>query len=289
MGGDEIMGYAFISYSTKNQSAADAMRALFNKHEIDTWMAPYDIPAGSEYAEVLYDALSKCSCLVLMLTDVSQNSQWVRKEVNIAITNGKTIIPVKLEDIELNSMMKFYLNDQQIVPVHVIDDNSAEIQSILKSVIGLIEKKEEAYVSHINSESDILEIPCGEKGVGPNDDYKIDAKSKEISDDEKIEIFKEGLKRHKVLSGIVLIAVLMIFAFSADAWQQYRFETANRAYTMMEKQEYAEAAELMEQYLDVSWTPYWKMMELVNGKNNKFSKAEAEAALEKCREMITEE
>ena len=93
MGGDEIMGYAFISYSTKNQSAADAMRALFNKHEIDTWMAPYDIPAGSEYAEVLYDALSKCSCLVLMLTDVSQNSQWVRKEVNIAITNGKTIIP----------------------------------------------------------------------------------------------------------------------------------------------------------------------------------------------------
>ena len=50
MDGDKIMGYAFISYSTKNQSAADAMRALFNKHDIDTWMAPYDIPAGSEYA-----------------------------------------------------------------------------------------------------------------------------------------------------------------------------------------------------------------------------------------------
>lgn len=137
------MGYAFISYSTKNQSAADAMRNLFKKHKIDTWMAPYDIPAGSEYAEVLYDALSECSCLVLMLTDVSQNSQWVRKEVNVAITNGKTIIPVKLEDVELNSMMKFYLNDQQIVPVHVIDDNSAEIRSVLKSVIGLTRKKDE--------------------------------------------------------------------------------------------------------------------------------------------------
>lgn len=289
MDGDKIMGYAFISYSTKNQSAADAMRTLFNKHDIDTWMAPYDIPAGSEYAEVLYDALSKCSCLVLMLTNVSQNSQWVRKEVNIAITNGKTIIPVKLEDIELNSMMKFYLNDQQIVPVHVIDDNSAEIQSILKSVIGLIEKKEEAHVFHINSESDILEVPCGEKGVDQNDEYKINAKSKKMSDDEKMEIFKEVLKKPKVLSGIVLFVVLMIFVFSADEWQQYRFETVNRAYMMMEKQEYAEAAELMEQYLDVSWTPYWKMMELVNGKNNKFSKAEAEAALAKCREMITEE
>ena len=92
------MGYAFISYSSKNQASADAMRELFKRHKIDASMAPYDIPAGSEYAEVLYDALTGCSCLVLMLTNVSQNSQWVKKEVNIAITNGKTIIPVKLED-----------------------------------------------------------------------------------------------------------------------------------------------------------------------------------------------
>lgn len=156
------MGYAFISYSTKNQSAADAMRTLFKKHNIDTWMAPYDIPAGSEYAEVLYDALSECSCLVLMLTDVSQNSQWVRKEVNVAITNGKTIIPVKLEDVELNSMMKFYLNDQQIVPVHVIDDNSAEIQSVLKSVIGLTGKKDE--VSPVTQTS-IVEVKSPTKKI----------------------------------------------------------------------------------------------------------------------------
>ena len=98
-------------------------------------MAPYDIPAGSEYAEVLYDALVGCSCLVLMLTDVSQNSQWVKKEVNIAITNGKTVIPVKLEDVELNSSMKLYLNDQQIVPVHVVDERSENVQKVLKSVI----------------------------------------------------------------------------------------------------------------------------------------------------------
>ncbi|MBR5272807.1 MAG: toll/interleukin-1 receptor domain-containing protein [Clostridia bacterium] len=134
------MGYAFISYSSKNQTSADAMRELFKKHNIDTWMAPYDIPAGSEYAEVLYDALTGCSCLVLMLTDVSQNSQWVKKEVNIAITNGKTVIPVKLEDVELNSSMKLYLNDQQIVPVHTIDERSVEIQKILNSVIGFTRK-----------------------------------------------------------------------------------------------------------------------------------------------------
>ena len=131
------MGYAFISYSSKNQTSADAMRDLFHKYAIDTWMAPYDIPAGSEYAEVIYGALTGCSCLVLMLTGVSQDSQWVKKEVNIAITNGKTVIPVKLEDIELNSSMKLYLNDQQIVPVRVIEDETAEIQKVLNSVMKL--------------------------------------------------------------------------------------------------------------------------------------------------------
>lgn len=131
------MGYAFISYSSKNQTVADAMRMLLKKHDIDTWMAPYDIPVGSEYAEVLFDALSNCSCLVLMLTDVSQNSQWVKKEVNLAITSGKTIIPVKLEDIELNSTMKFYLNDKQIIPVRIIEDTSDEIQKVLDSVVRI--------------------------------------------------------------------------------------------------------------------------------------------------------
>lgn len=146
------MGYAFISYSSKNQASADAMRELFKRHKIDTWMVPYDIPAGSEYAEVLYDALTGCSCLVLMLTNVSQNSQWVKKEVNIAITNGKTIIPVKLEDVELNSSMKLYLNDQQIVAVQVIEENSVEIKNILNSVIGLTEKNTVVSINNFDEE-----------------------------------------------------------------------------------------------------------------------------------------
>ncbi len=132
------MGYVFISYSTKNQDAADAMRKLFKSKGINTWMAPYNIPAGSEYAEVLYDALNRCSCMLLLLTESSQNSQWVRKEVNIAVSNGKTVIPVMLENIELNSSMKLYLNDQQIIPVRVIDESSDEIQRVIASVSVLV-------------------------------------------------------------------------------------------------------------------------------------------------------
>lgn len=133
------MGYAFISYSSKNKILADSMRDILNKNNIATWMAPYDIPTGSEYADVLYDALLNCSCLVLMITDVSQNSKWVKKEVNIAVSNSKPIVPIKLEDIELNNSMKLYLNDQQMEFVPYIDENLLEVQKIIRSIITIVE------------------------------------------------------------------------------------------------------------------------------------------------------
>ena len=128
------MGYVFISYSTANQSEADALRQLFSKSGISSWMAPYNIPAGCEYAEVICDALSGCACLVLILTERAQASVWVKKEINLAVSEGKTIIPVKLEDITLNSSMRLYLNDQQIVSVNVIDEQSPEMQKVLAAV-----------------------------------------------------------------------------------------------------------------------------------------------------------
>ena len=96
------MGYAFISYSTKNQAAADSLRDLLKKNRIDSWMAPYDIPVGSKYANVINKAIKDCSCFILLLTNASQNSVWVSKEVERAICYKKPLFPIQLEDIVLN-------------------------------------------------------------------------------------------------------------------------------------------------------------------------------------------
>ena len=128
------MGYAFISYSSANQNTADAVRLLFRKHGISSWMAPYDIPAGCEYADVICDALTNCACLVLILTAKAQDSVWVKKETNLAVTEGKTIIPIKLENIILNNSMRLYLNDQQIISVTELEETSPEVQKVLAAV-----------------------------------------------------------------------------------------------------------------------------------------------------------
>ena len=75
------MGYVFISYSTKNQDYAEAVLHLLKDEQIDVWMAPYDIPAGSKYASVIEDAIKNCSCMLLLLSKQSQASEWVEKKL----------------------------------------------------------------------------------------------------------------------------------------------------------------------------------------------------------------
>lgn len=146
------MGYAFISYSTKNQVSADAIRELFNKHNIDTWMAPYDIPAGSKYAAVITKAIRDCSCFVLLLSNDSQASEAVDSEVELAtLTFKKSIITVELEKVILNDAFTFYIHNKQIIAVHKIDEDAHEVKQILDAVRAYTDIKLD-----INSEFDAL-------------------------------------------------------------------------------------------------------------------------------------
>ena len=60
--------YVFISYSSANQKQADDMRGILFSREIGHWMAPYDIPAGTNYACEIERAIKECSCFLLLLT-----------------------------------------------------------------------------------------------------------------------------------------------------------------------------------------------------------------------------
>ncbi len=128
------MGYAFISYSTKNKETADAIKSLFNKNSIETWMAPNDIPPGSKYAQVISKAIKNCSCFVLLLTKNAQNSVWVPKEVERAINYKKVIIPVQLDNSLLNDEFEMYISTDQILPIRIIDETSDEVSNLLRIV-----------------------------------------------------------------------------------------------------------------------------------------------------------
>ena len=128
------MGYAFISYSSVNRASADALNDLLKRNGIKSWMAPGDIPPGKAYADSITDALKQCACFVLLLTEHSQSSEWVSKELERAVSYKKPIIPVMLEDFELDGKFELYIGEYQIVSVKRIDENTAEMKRILAGI-----------------------------------------------------------------------------------------------------------------------------------------------------------
>lgn len=99
----------FISYSSKNSTAAQAICHELEDSGIKCWIAPRDIPVGSKYASVINQAIIHCKVVVLVFSDYSARSPWVESEINIAFSNRKVIIPYKIDKTNFEDFDEFYL------------------------------------------------------------------------------------------------------------------------------------------------------------------------------------
>ena len=103
----------FISYSSRNKTVVDALCHFLEEKTIRCWMAPRDILPGQDYAEAIVRAMSKIKVFILVYSNFSLSSEWVKKETNLAVTKKKIIIPFRIEDCSFaGTAMELYLNDR---------------------------------------------------------------------------------------------------------------------------------------------------------------------------------
>jgi len=99
----------FISYSSKDKLAADAVCASLEAAKIRCWIASRDILPGSDWAESIEGAITKSRLLILIFSSYSNNSKQVIREISLAFNSEVTVIPFRIEDIEPKGAMKYYL------------------------------------------------------------------------------------------------------------------------------------------------------------------------------------
>ncbi len=121
--------YVFISYSVKNQEFSDKIRDILLERNICCKRAPEDVPLGAVFMEEIYDAIEGCACLLLLLTEESQESKWVRKEVSVAIDMEKEIIPVQNKIVPRNKFYKIALAD---VHIHTMPTLQSDTPAFVK-------------------------------------------------------------------------------------------------------------------------------------------------------------
>ncbi len=103
----------FISYSSKDFDKVNNVKHILETNGITCWMAPQSIPAGSSYAKEIPTAIRNCKVFLLMITSKSQESQWVPKELSLALSEHKYVLPFVIEDCSLTDIFNFFLTDVQ--------------------------------------------------------------------------------------------------------------------------------------------------------------------------------
>ena len=103
----------FISYATDDAPSATSIRDGLEAVGLLCWMAPRDIAPGADYAEQIIDAIEACAVMVLVLSETSNRSQYVRNEVERAIAKRKTVIPVRIHNVQPSRALEFFVSNAQ--------------------------------------------------------------------------------------------------------------------------------------------------------------------------------
>ena len=108
----------FISYSSKDRSLAEELKGVLEANGIKCWMAPRDIPAGSDYGASIPRAIADSRVFVLLLTENSQESIWCPKELDLALSAHATILPFHADSSTLTDPFNFRLTNVQRIEAY---------------------------------------------------------------------------------------------------------------------------------------------------------------------------
>jgi hypothetical protein len=79
---DAVQFYScFISYSTKDQDFTDRLYLDLQNQGVRCWFAPHDIQGGKKINEQIDEAIRLYDRLLLILSERSMNSEWVKTEI----------------------------------------------------------------------------------------------------------------------------------------------------------------------------------------------------------------
>ena len=127
--GDEP--YVFVCYAHEDSDVVYPELSWLHEQGVNLW---YDegISAGRNWRAAIGDSLLGASHVVFYISEHSLASDHCDREINLALDEGKDILPVYLQDVELTSDLKVGLNRIQALQC----DDSPDYRQRLVSALG---------------------------------------------------------------------------------------------------------------------------------------------------------
>ena len=129
----------FISHSSRDSDTAKVILSFLESKNQSCWIAPRDIPPGADWAESIIDGIDSSEGMILILSEHSNKSPQVRRELERAVSKGITIYPLVMEKLELSKWMQYYISAHQW---H--DASQTSVSNALPELLKAIKSEQES-------------------------------------------------------------------------------------------------------------------------------------------------
>ena len=103
------MNRIFISYSRTDRDAVHKLVRLIERESGEKcWIDLTGIDSGSQFEETIIKAIDAADVVLLMMSDQSVQSPWIKREVYYAEGEGKRIVPISMDRKPLRGWVKFH-------------------------------------------------------------------------------------------------------------------------------------------------------------------------------------
>lgn len=105
----------FISHkSDPDHKYALEIGRVLGERGYECWIAPECVAPGADFTVEVPHAINTCELFILLLSKETVKSSHVRKEILIAMNHKKHIIPLMVEDFDIDDTLTYLLADVQI-------------------------------------------------------------------------------------------------------------------------------------------------------------------------------
>ena len=109
----------FISYSRIDKNIVfPFVKRIEQELNTTCWIDSEGIESGSQFEEVIVNAIEESNVVLFMLSDSSINSKWTKREVLYAEDERKRIVPVVVDKKGLRKCFKFHFGNVDYIDIN---------------------------------------------------------------------------------------------------------------------------------------------------------------------------
>lgn len=129
----------FISHSSADAVAARELRALLQSAGYSCWMAPDDVTGTDPWAQQILAAIDDSRAMLVLVSAQSNRSTHVAREVELASSRGRIILPFRVEAVAPAGALEYHLAGLQRIDAFPppVGDHRAEILRRLALTVPL--------------------------------------------------------------------------------------------------------------------------------------------------------